>query len=749
MGAARSGPGGARARAAPARGVARSGARALPRSVRMGSRRLSRHRSSRQDPRGQPRRRAVARPSARIPRRQAPDHPARRGRARGVSPHARSATEPRGDQRLGARSAPRQERLPGGGDDLLHAGPERTGREPPLAAAGRHRAQADGGRGAVGEPRARAASPRADRGPRGGRPRPGGGPRTARGRARSDSRRDRDRGCLVAGGGDGERSGRAPDEEHRPRRFAARVVALAWNASRRNVLPRRGPADHAGTRVGRDRDRRADRVPPPRRDERHLRAERSSRAEPRRGGRGRRRGVLGRNRTRAARPGRAGVRHKRGARASDAPRRPCKCGRGPPGRREGERPGSRPVPGPRRAAVQPPAAARPCAARPGPRPDRAGGRRGRADRGPGAARSGRRRGTPRPGSCRRPLSPEDRGAGQPRPCGAGALEPDLELGEIRARGRDRAYLRRAERFRLARGDRLGPGDCTGRSRPRARALLPRAREQGGGRLRSRAVDRLPGGGRPAREAGDRGGRGGRRQGSAPAAPGVVVAETILVVEDEAAIADAVAYALEAEGFEVERAEDGEQALEHARQRPYDLVVLDLRLPKISGIEVCRTLRTESAIPILMLTAKDSELDRVVGLEVGADDYVTKPFSMAELMSRVRAILRRRRLDQTAAEPVRRIGGLELDLVRHEVRTDGQTARLTPSEFKLLAFLASEPERVFTRREIMQHLWESDYVGDERSSDMHISNLRRKIERDPDKPARVVTVRGGGYKLVPA
>jgi len=228
-----------------------------------------------------------------------------------------------------------------------------------------------------------------------------------------------------------------------------------------------------------------------------------------------------------------------------------------------------------------------------------------------------------------------------------------------------------------------------------------------------------------------------------------VAETILVVEDEAAIADAVAYALEAEGFEVERAEDGEQALEHARQRPYDLVVLDLRLPKISGIEVCRTLRTESAIPILMLTAKDSELDRVVGLEVGADDYVTKPFSMAELMSRVRAILRRRRLDQTAAEPVRRIGGLELDLVRHEVRTDGQTARLTPSEFKLLAFLASEPERVFTRREIMQHLWESDYVGDERSSDMHISNLRRKIERDPDKPERVVTVRGVGYKLVPA
>jgi len=170
---------------------------------------------------------------------------------------------------------------------------------------------------------------------------------------------------------------------------------------------------------------------------------------------------------------------------------------------------------------------------------------------------------------------------------------------------------------------------------------------------------------------------------------------------------------------------------------------------VSGVEVCRTLRGESTIPILMLTAKDSELDRVVGLEVGADDYVTKPFSMAELMSRVRAILRRRRLDLEGADPVRRIGSLDLDLVRHEVKIDGQTIRLTPSEFRLLAFLASEPERVFSRREIMQHLWQSDYVGDERASDMHVSNLRRKIETDPDDPKRIVTVRGVGYKLVAA
>jgi two-component system response regulator RegX3 len=226
-------------------------------------------------------------------------------------------------------------------------------------------------------------------------------------------------------------------------------------------------------------------------------------------------------------------------------------------------------------------------------------------------------------------------------------------------------------------------------------------------------------------------------------------ESILVVEDDAAIADAVTYALQNEGFSVERAEDGERALDLARNRPYDLMVLDLRLPRLSGIEVCRTLRGESGLPILMLTAKDSELDRVVGLEVGADDYVTKPFSMAELMSRVRAILRRRRLDQAAGEPVQRVGGLQLDLVRHEVTVDGQTVRLTPSEFRLLSFLASEPERVFSRREIMQHLWQSEYVGDERASDMHISNLRRKIESDPDNPSRVVTVRGVGYKLVPA
>ena len=228
-----------------------------------------------------------------------------------------------------------------------------------------------------------------------------------------------------------------------------------------------------------------------------------------------------------------------------------------------------------------------------------------------------------------------------------------------------------------------------------------------------------------------------------------MAESVLIVEDEEAIADAVAYALEGEGFEVDRAGDGEEALARARDKQYELIVLDLRLPKVNGIEVTRILRAESIVPILMLTAKDSEVDRVVGLEVGADDYVTKPFSMAELISRVRAILRRRQLDRLSGDPVRRVGGLRLDLVRHEVRVDDQNVRLTPSEFRLLTFLAEEPERVYSRREIMQHLWQSEYVGDERATDMHVSNLRRKIERDPDNPERVVTVRGIGYKLVPA
>jgi two-component system, OmpR family, response regulator RegX3 len=222
---------------------------------------------------------------------------------------------------------------------------------------------------------------------------------------------------------------------------------------------------------------------------------------------------------------------------------------------------------------------------------------------------------------------------------------------------------------------------------------------------------------------------------------------VLVVDDELAIRDALEYALRNEGFEVDGAADGESGLQAALETPYDVVVLDLMLPRMSGTEVCRRLRGESAVPIIMLTAKGAELDRVLGLEVGADDYVTKPFSMAELIGRIRAIMRRRDLDRSGAASVLRVGGLELDPIRHEARIDGDPKRLTPSEFKLLLLLAQEPGRVFTRREIMQHLWDSTYVGDQRACDIHISNLRQKIEDDAANPERVVTVRGVGYKLV--
>jgi two-component system, OmpR family, response regulator RegX3 len=228
-----------------------------------------------------------------------------------------------------------------------------------------------------------------------------------------------------------------------------------------------------------------------------------------------------------------------------------------------------------------------------------------------------------------------------------------------------------------------------------------------------------------------------------------MSERILLVDDEPAIVDAVAYALEGEGYDVESRHDGEAALEAALGESFDLVVLDLMLPKMSGTEVCRRLRGESDVPILMLTAKDAEVDRVLGLEIGADDYVTKPFSVAELVSRVRAILRRRELDRVGRGfAFKRIGSLTLDLARHKVALGGREVQLTPSEFRLLALLAEEPERVYSRREIMQHLWESTYVGDERACDIHISNLRRKVEAEPDEPQRILTVRGIGYKLVP-
>jgi two-component system response regulator RegX3 len=223
---------------------------------------------------------------------------------------------------------------------------------------------------------------------------------------------------------------------------------------------------------------------------------------------------------------------------------------------------------------------------------------------------------------------------------------------------------------------------------------------------------------------------------------------ILVADDEPALRDTVSYALRREGFDVDLASDGDAALAAARGTSYDVAILDVMMPGVSGTELCRILRAESDLPIILLTARDAEVDRVLGLELGADDYVTKPFSMAELVSRVRAILRRRELDRAlVSSSAREIGRLRLDPASHEVTVEGNPVHLTASEFRLLALLAEEPGRVFTRRQIMEHLWRSVYIGDERAADVHVSNLRRKIEREPSRPERLVTVRGVGYKLM--
>jgi len=226
--------------------------------------------------------------------------------------------------------------------------------------------------------------------------------------------------------------------------------------------------------------------------------------------------------------------------------------------------------------------------------------------------------------------------------------------------------------------------------------------------------------------------------------------SVLLADDDPGVLDVVAFTLRREGFEVDEETDGARALEAARSHDYDVVILDVMLPQLSGTDVCRALRAESDVPILMLTARDSERDRVQGLDVGADDYVTKPFSSAELVSRVRAILRRRELDLArGGATVRKLGGLQIDLGRHEVLVDGERVHLTLSEFKVLSLLAEQPEAVVSRRELMQHLWASEHVGDEHACEVHISNLRRKIERDPTQPERLVTIRGSGYKLVAA
>jgi DNA-binding response OmpR family regulator len=225
---------------------------------------------------------------------------------------------------------------------------------------------------------------------------------------------------------------------------------------------------------------------------------------------------------------------------------------------------------------------------------------------------------------------------------------------------------------------------------------------------------------------------------------VLVGERILVVEDETPIAEAVGYALREAGYEVDVVGDGNEGLAATREQTFDLMVLDLMLPGMSGLDVCRAVRAESDLPIVMLTARDGELDRVLGLEIGADDYVTKPFSVVELVSRVRALLRRRNLDRSHV--VQRVGDLAIDVSRHSATLEDRPLQLTRSEFRVVTLLASEPGRVFTRDELVEHLWEGDFDGDRRAIDVHMSNLRRKLEEDPRHPRRLQTVRGVGYRL---
>lgn len=223
---------------------------------------------------------------------------------------------------------------------------------------------------------------------------------------------------------------------------------------------------------------------------------------------------------------------------------------------------------------------------------------------------------------------------------------------------------------------------------------------------------------------------------------------ILVVEDEEALAEAVRYALEREGYAAAVARDGRRALERLRDEPADLLILDLMLPEISGLDVCRAVRRDSDVPIIMLTAKDAEADKVAGLEVGADDYVTKPFSMRELVSRVRANLRRARMaTATPAEEVLRGGPVELDVARHEVRVRGRATGFPPKEFELLETFLRRRGRLLTRDFLIEAVWGIDYVGDTKTLDVHVKRLRSKIEEDPRRPAHLLTVRGLGYKYV--
>lgn len=226
-------------------------------------------------------------------------------------------------------------------------------------------------------------------------------------------------------------------------------------------------------------------------------------------------------------------------------------------------------------------------------------------------------------------------------------------------------------------------------------------------------------------------------------------DKILIVEDDATLLEALRYNLGKEGYAVVTAQDGAEALEIARKEKPNLIILDLMLPKLSGLEVCRILRKDTTTPILMLTAKTDEIDKVVGLEMGADDYMTKPFSMRELLARVRAGLRRADMARhTPAGDGREltIGDLEIDTARHRIAFRGSQLVLTAKEYDLLVFLARNKGFVFSREQLLDKVWGYDYAGDTRTVDVHVRWLRQKIEADPAHPRNLITVRGAGYKL---
>jgi two-component system response regulator RegX3 len=221
---------------------------------------------------------------------------------------------------------------------------------------------------------------------------------------------------------------------------------------------------------------------------------------------------------------------------------------------------------------------------------------------------------------------------------------------------------------------------------------------------------------------------------------------VLIVEDEESLADPLAYLLRKEGFEVTVVADGPSALAEFDRAGADIVLLDLMLPGMSGTEVCKHLRARSSVPVIMVTARDSEIDKVVGLELGADDYVTNPYSARELIARIRAVLRRGADADDAGERVLEAGPVRMDIERHIVTVDGLQVPMPLKEFELLAFLMRNRGRVLTRGQLIDRVWGADYVGDTKTLDVHVKRLRSKIEPDPANPVRLLTVRGLGYKL---